>query len=785
LNRSHSFLFEDYQECKSVFFYTNNVLQIIIVRLQDSFCLTVRFFSRLICVYFRDIVYCRKAFIFIKIAMGMIKYMKLNLAGRPVRLFSALVCVVLLLSFFSITAMAEDGEIGEVKPVPDNEISVGTSEVATATDASFNADEVAPSGNVIDIETVGAATSTGAWSFDGEDTYTINDDVTVTGDVSGSDAGRPLVFDIIGGKTVTWKANYGSGTEPFDGVFIQVTGDGVFELDGGGITLWNGSGVALKTEKDIEAIVSAGTVNAWGEDAEERCVAIKAAGSVLVTNGGEVYAESTAGCTAIDAEGDVTVDQGTVWVSDENPYGVAIQSDSAAGIFITDSKIWGHAPVLAPEANVTVGGASMVEAQGFLSFADGQLYGNAILADTVVIREDARVQARNGAAILYSGDLDISGGAVLAYGDGIGGASFTIKAGESSVIEHQLNTIFQSSSMGFEQGGEYTDSFDPSSAIRGGGIALAWDFSVFYQQYYIDEITPDYENDATLDIFAYSEEDIPYGWFGRRGPDRIWYAEHSDYFFVDISLNPGKPIKPNPKPGDNISPDDGGGTSGGGDLGGGGNPGASAASRRASGNDSGGSQSIPFNANNSIAVTSVAANNAARLAAQAAREAGAKVACATLRNPGAISLQTLLGMSQAAGMPVRLRADSLKPDGKSVDVRISLDPSTATKGIDLSASTTSNEALDTGRLFGNCFSNALMAVSLGQKGYFGQRVEIAVKLSPVLSLDNLLMYSYNKAENSYAQIKNPGAWLDGNGYLHFSTELAGEIIISQGSLQSR
>ena len=44
---------------------------------------------------------------------------------------------------------------------------------------------------------------------------------------------------------------------------------------------------------------------------------------------------------------------------------------------------------------------------------------------------------------------------------------------------------------------------------------------------------------------------------------------------------------------------------------------------------------------------------------------------------------------------------------------------------------------------------------------------------------------YDKATNTYSQITNPGAYVDDNGYLHFSTALGGGIIISEGALVTK
>jgi len=54
-----------------------------------------------------------------------------------------------------------------------------------------------------------------------------------------------------------------------------------------------------------------------------------------------------------------------------------------------------------------------------------------------------------------------------------------------------------------------------------------------------------------------------------------------------------------------------------------------------------------------------------------------------IKNAGNITLGTLQAMAKAAEMPVKFQADTMSADGKSVEVRITLDPAKATKDINL------------------------------------------------------------------------------------------------------
>jgi len=67
-----------------------------------------------------------------------------------------------------------------------------------------------------------------------------------------------------------------------------------------------------------------------------------------------------------------------------------------------------------------------------------------------------------------------------------------------------------------------------------------------------------------------------------------------------------------------------------------------------------------------------------------------------------------------------------------------------------------------------------------------QRVPIGGQLCTFrLSRFERYFYSYDKKTNSYKRIEKPAYWIDKNGYLRFTTEMAGDIIISEGSLERK
>jgi uncharacterized repeat protein (TIGR02543 family) len=86
-------------------------------------------------------------------------------------------------------------------------------------------------------------------------------------------------------------------------------------------------------------------------------------------------------------------------------------------------------------------------------------------------------------------------------------------------------------------------------------------------------------------------------------------------------------------------------------------------------------------------------------------------------------------------------------------------------------------------LFEKYFSNKVRTIHMDQIGPWGQTVEIAARVDLTgVDVTNLVLYSYDKDTNTYRRLKKPVYWIDQNGYLHFTTLYAGDIIISEGAL---
>lgn len=169
---------------------------------------------------------------------------------------------------------------------------------------------------------------------------------------------------------------------------------------------------------------------------------------------------------------------------------------------------------------------------------------------------------------------------------------------------------------------------------------------------------------------------------------------------------------------------------------------------------------------------------------------GNKRANVLVENAETVSPAALKQMAKAAsakGGTATLLADTVV---KGVtEGRIYID---AAKGYNLSNSlylavrTSTDEANRVEKLFDEYFKNNFDVITLGQSGGFGTTLRVAAKIDlSGMTRNNLVFYSYNSANNSYKQLSNVNYSIDGNGYVHFNTNVGGTIIISSGTFISK
>lgn len=175
-------------------------------------------------------------------------------------------------------------------------------------------------------------------------------------------------------------------------------------------------------------------------------------------------------------------------------------------------------------------------------------------------------------------------------------------------------------------------------------------------------------------------------------------------------------------------------------------------------------------------------------AVAAARKNGRTRADFSLTNETGISgveLQNAVNTAKNAGGSLRVIADTtangaflgrlyVAPTSAAVvtkDIRYGVDPTAASA---------------TKETFEKYYSNTVATIRLAQDDTYGFAVEVAAK--PDLSgLDTskLMFYSYNRATGKFYPISGANYSFDASGFLHFTTTLAGDIVITDKALTAK
>jgi hypothetical protein len=120
----------------------------------------------------------------------------------------------------------------------------------------------------------------------------------------------------------------------------------------------------------------------------------------------------------------------------------------------------------------------------------------------------------------------------------------------------------------------------------------------------------------------------------------------------------------------------------------------------------------------------------------------------------------------------------------AVQVRTYFDnPSLFTKDVRVSAYVAGAEVTRVRGKFEKWFANEIRVIHFDNPDKWESAIRVAAKLDLAgMNTAKLALYAYSTKTNSYRRIATPEYRIDANGYLHFKTELAGEIIISEGEL---
>lgn len=124
----------------------------------------------------------------------------------------------------------------------------------------------------------------------------------------------------------------------------------------------------------------------------------------------------------------------------------------------------------------------------------------------------------------------------------------------------------------------------------------------------------------------------------------------------------------------------------------------------------------------------------------------------------------------------------------AINVRITVNPANATKGIvTLANALSSNDQDPTYKMMNAFYSNRYAQIDFFQEGSFGTTVHVATKPENLgnLKSDSLMFYSYNSVTNKISLLENTNHYIDKNGFLHLETSMGGTIIITDAPLTKK
>lgn len=140
--------------------------------------------------------------------------------------------------------------------------------------------------------------------------------------------------------------------------------------------------------------------------------------------------------------------------------------------------------------------------------------------------------------------------------------------------------------------------------------------------------------------------------------------------------------------------------------------------------------------------------------------------------------------AQKGGSGFQMHFDSML--NGSVDVRITVTASKATKGFGTYANTLDSENNPSTAAVKQYYSNKVVNIDFVQQGSFGTTVQVAAKVNlEGLDTSSLVFYSYDLLTNKFTPVQNANYTIDSAGYLHFSTDLGGTILITDRPLTKK
>ena len=179
------------------------------------------------------------------------------------------------------------------------------------------------------------------------------------------------------------------------------------------------------------------------------------------------------------------------------------------------------------------------------------------------------------------------------------------------------------------------------------------------------------------------------------------------------------------------------------------------------------------------------ANDVVATVEMAIKQSAASTVDARVKNPEKITAAGLSGIANTArlaGKSVVIAADTMAGDGKSVQGRLYVEPAKMagrTTDLLLGVYTDSASVAQTQTFFEKWFQNKVAVIRFSQQGSFGAVMHVAARVT-LTGMDTaaLRFYTYNQSTNQYTPIQNPNYSVDSAGYLHFYTNTADDVVIT-------
>lgn len=575
------------------------------------------------------------------------------------------------------------------------------------------------------------------WSVAGN-TFTITGNVTIIGNAATS---SQLVFNAAGNH-ITWNANLDSSAT--GGINLQGGGD--LTIAGGTITA--AAGIAVNFPSG-DIVINGGDITSTTFNG--------VTGNSVIVNGGTVTAQVNA---VTGGSGGVTLNNGTI-----TTYAGLGINGGAGGVIMTGGDVIAHG---------TGGGTNAINAgAGGITISGGTVtaQGNGLSATGDVTVNNGAIYAVNGAAVSMpgggSGNVVVNGGEVVSSG----WSTINLPNTATGNVTVNGGTVINSSGAPTIQAPNGTITVDPAHPT------ISWDLATLIAGGpYVEGTT------ITLDALPNPPGTVIGTWAIQSGdPGLIINGAFFPTPGVDIT-----PVLP-PLPPPNVINQ--------GNQGGQGafvpidwhwwwlgapgtfNERSSSSSDRDDRNVSGAQRASTWSAPRQDWWLTL---DTASVLMHAATTAGQEFTRSHHSGRGGVRATTWATLGSQ-----RYIHDTVDMSG-NVQVRVIIDnPRAMTGDVMVSGHLAGSDVTRVRSFFERWHpGRQVRVIHFDHQGEWSQTVRVAAKVDLTgMSNDNLHFYSYDAQTNVATRIVAPDYSIDGNGFLHFSTPLAGSIVITDGLLE--